>query len=160
MTTTRIPVGESEASQRALRAAGEAHLWPGQLSYAPDGTVSPATIRLADRIAGLAPDPDSRVFFVSGGSEAVETAIKTARKYHRNNGEPGRFKLISRRGSYHGCTLGCLSLGGGGSNTGVEYPPQLSAYAFEPPLVTQLPKEVAGSDTEATAFVTGTAPER
>ena len=185
MSTTQVPVGESEASQRALRAAGEAHLWHGpykpgdlssahapklvvggagpwvldadnrtwfdslsgmwltnvghgrrevadamyaqlcQLSYAPDGTVSPATIRLADRIAGLAPDPDSRVFFVSGGSEAVETAVKMARKYHRNNGEPGRFKLISRRGSYHGCTLACLSLGGGGSNTGVEYGPLL-----------------------------------
>ena len=96
-----------------------------RLSYAPDGTVSPATIRLAAQVASLAPDPGSHVFFVSGGSEAVETAIKLAKKYHRNRGEPGRFKVISRRGSYHGCTLGCLGLGGGGSNTGVEYGPLL-----------------------------------
>ena len=96
-----------------------------RLSYAPDGTVSPTTIALAERIAALSPDPQSRVFFVSGGSEAVETAIKMAKKYHPNRGESGRFKVISRRGSYHGCTLGCLGLGGGGSNTGVEYGPLL-----------------------------------
>src|ERR1700754_5081211 len=96
-----------------------------RLSYAPDGTVSPATIELAERVAALAPDPNSRVLFTSGGSEAVETALKMARKYHRNRGEPGRFKVISRRGSYHGATLACLSLGGGGSNTGVEYGPLL-----------------------------------
>src|SRR6201999_3628480 len=101
------------------------HAQIARLSYAPDGTVSPATIELADRVAALAPDPDSRVLFSSGGSEAVETALKMARKYHRNRGEPGRFKVISRRGSYHGATLACLSLGGGGSNTGVEYGPLL-----------------------------------
>jgi adenosylmethionine-8-amino-7-oxononanoate aminotransferase len=96
-----------------------------ELSYAPDGTVSPTTIRLAARVAGLAPDKGSRVFFVSGGSEGVETALKIAKKYHRNRGETGRYKFISRRGSYHGATHACLSLGGGGSNTGVEYGPLL-----------------------------------
>jgi adenosylmethionine-8-amino-7-oxononanoate aminotransferase len=180
-----VPERPSDEQLAVLRAAGEAHLWPGpykadalssehglklvvggagpwvldaqgktwfdslssmwltnvghgrreiadavyeqtcRLSYAPDGTVSPTTIRLAERVAAVAPDPGSRVFFVSGGSEAVETAVKMARKYHRNQGEPGRYKLISRRGSYHGCTLACLSLGGGGSNTGVEYGPLL-----------------------------------
>ena len=75
--------------------------------------------RLTRRIRG------SRVLFTSGGSEAVETALKMARKYHRNRGEQGRFKVISRRGSYHGATLACLSLGGGGSNSGVEYGPLL-----------------------------------
>jgi adenosylmethionine-8-amino-7-oxononanoate aminotransferase len=48
-----------------------------------------------------------------------------AKKYHRNRGEAGRYKFISRRGSYHGATHACLSLGGGGSNTGVEYGPLL-----------------------------------
>lgn len=94
-----------------------------ELGYAPDGTVHPTTLRLAARVAGLAPDPDSRVFFVSGGSEAVETAMKMAKKYHRNRGEAGRYKFISRRGSYHGATHGCLSLGGGGANNGAEYGP-------------------------------------
>jgi len=97
-----------------------------EISYVPDGTVAPATIRLAARIATLAPDPESRVFFVSGGSEGVETALKMARKYHRNNGEPGRYKFISRRGSYHGGTLACLGLGGGGANSGAEYGPLLT----------------------------------
>src|SRR3989442_10260287 len=51
------------------------------VSYSPGGTVSPATIRLASKIASLSPDKGSRVYFVSGGSEAVETAIKMAKKY-------------------------------------------------------------------------------
>jgi adenosylmethionine-8-amino-7-oxononanoate aminotransferase len=94
-----------------------------ELGYAPDGTVHPATLRLAARVAGLAPDPASRVFFTSGGSEAVETAMKMAKKFHRNRGEAGRYKFISRRGSYHGATHGALSLGGGGGNNGAEYGP-------------------------------------
>jgi len=94
-----------------------------ELGYAPDGTVHPATLRLAARVAALAPDPASRVFFVSGGSEAVETAMKMAKKFHRSRGESGRYKFISRRGSYHGATHGALSLGGGGGNNGAEYGP-------------------------------------
>jgi adenosylmethionine-8-amino-7-oxononanoate aminotransferase len=70
-----------------------------ELGYAPDGCVHPATLRLAARVAGLAPDPASRVFFVSGGSEAVETAMKMAKKFHRSRGDAGRYKFISRRGS-------------------------------------------------------------
>jgi adenosylmethionine-8-amino-7-oxononanoate aminotransferase len=94
-----------------------------ELGYAPDGTVHPTTLRLAARVAALAPDPASRVFFTSGGSEAVETAMKMAKKFHRNRGEAGRYKFISRRGSYHGATHGALSLGGGGANNGAEYGP-------------------------------------
>ena len=94
-----------------------------ELGYAPDGSVHPATLQLAARVAALSPDPASRVFFVSGGSEGVETAMKMAKKFHRNRGDAGRYKFISRRGSYHGATHGCLSLGGGGSNTGAEYGP-------------------------------------
>jgi adenosylmethionine-8-amino-7-oxononanoate aminotransferase len=94
-----------------------------QLGYAPDGTVHPATLKLAARLAAVAPDPAARVFFVSGGSEAVETAMKMAKKYHRNRGDAGRYKFISRRGSYHGATHGSLSLGGGGGNNGAEYGP-------------------------------------
>jgi adenosylmethionine-8-amino-7-oxononanoate aminotransferase len=94
-----------------------------ELGYAPDGSVHPTTLQLAARVAGLSPDPASRVFFVSGGSEGVETAMKMAKKFHRNRGDAGRYKFISRRGSYHGATHGCLSLGGGGGNNGAEYGP-------------------------------------
>ncbi len=85
------------------------------ISYAPGGTVSPATAKLAAKVASLSPDPESRVYFTSGGSEAVETALKMAKKYHLNNGEPGRYKVISRMNSYHGATHACISLGGGGN---------------------------------------------
>ena len=93
------------------------------ISYTPGGSVSPATVKLAAKVAALAPDKESRVFFVSGGSEAVETAVKMAKKYHRNNGAPGRFKVISRRGSYHGATHAAISLGGGGVAAPEDYGP-------------------------------------
>ena len=60
------------------------------ISYSPGGTVSPATVNLAAKVASLAPDKDSRVYFVSGGSEAVETALKMAKNFHKNNGEGTR----------------------------------------------------------------------
>jgi adenosylmethionine-8-amino-7-oxononanoate aminotransferase len=93
------------------------------ISYSPGGTVSPATVRLSAKVASLAPDKDSRVYFVSGGSEAVETALKMAKNYHKNNGEPTRWKVLSRRGSYHGATLACTSLGGGGFSAGANFGP-------------------------------------
>ena len=86
------------------------------ISFSPGGTITPATAMLAGRVAGLAPDKNSRVYFVSGGAEAVETALKMAKNYHNNNGEATRWKVISRRGSYHGATIACMSLGGGGRN--------------------------------------------
>jgi adenosylmethionine-8-amino-7-oxononanoate aminotransferase len=86
------------------------------ISFSPGGTVSPATARLGAKVASLAPDKDSRIYFVSGGSEAVETALKMAKNYHQINGEPNRWKVISRRGSYHGATLACTSLGRGGGH--------------------------------------------
>jgi len=93
------------------------------ISYAPGGSVSPATVRLAAKVSSLAPDKESRVYFVSGGSEAVETALKMAKNYHKNNGEPARWKVISRTGSYHGATLACMSLGGGGISAPVNFGP-------------------------------------
>ena len=87
---------------------------PRHLTVAPDGTVSPTTIRLAERISSLAPEPRSKVLFTNGGSEAVETAIKIARWYHRNLGQPNRRKIVSRYGSRPGNLLACQCLGGHG----------------------------------------------
>lgn len=67
---------------------------------------------LARRLAELTPDDLNQVHFVSGGSEAVETAIKLARQYHLENGQPDRYLVIARRQSYHGATLGALSATG------------------------------------------------
>jgi adenosylmethionine-8-amino-7-oxononanoate aminotransferase len=67
---------------------------------------------LAAKTAGLAPEGLDKVFFVSGGSEAVESAIKLARQNAVAIGEAQRYKVISRNPSYHGCTLGALALTG------------------------------------------------
>jgi len=68
--------------------------------------------QLAAKTAGLAPGGLDKVFFVSGGSEAVESAIKLARQNAVAIGEAQRTKIISREPSYHGCTLGALALTG------------------------------------------------
>ncbi|MCO4825258.1 MAG: aspartate aminotransferase family protein [Amylibacter sp.] len=67
---------------------------------------------LADILIEHAAGDLDRVYFVSGGSEAVEAALKLARQYHVENGEPQRQHLIARRQSYHGNTLGALAVGG------------------------------------------------
>jgi adenosylmethionine-8-amino-7-oxononanoate aminotransferase len=67
---------------------------------------------LADDLAAHAPDGIGHVFFVSGGSEAIEAALKLARQYFVERGEPQRRHLIARRQSYHGITLGALAIGG------------------------------------------------
>ncbi len=82
----------------------------------------PRAIELAERIAGLAPAGLERVFFTSGGSEAVESAWKLARAYHRLRGEAGRTKIVARELAYHGSSLGALAA------TGL---PELKA-SFEP----------------------------
>lgn len=67
---------------------------------------------LADLLIEHAPDEIERVYFVSGGSEATEAAIKLARQYHVERGAPQRRHLIARKQSYHGNTIGALSAGG------------------------------------------------
>ena len=69
-------------------------------------------IDLADRIAAMTPGDLNRVFFVSGGSEATESAMKIARKYHLETGNPGKHKIVSRWQSWHGNTVGALSMSG------------------------------------------------
>ena len=67
---------------------------------------------LADDLVAHAPDGIGHVFFVSGGSEAIEAALKLARQYFVESGEPQRRYFIARRQSYHGSTLGALAVGG------------------------------------------------
>lgn len=67
---------------------------------------------LADKLISLAPDGIDRVYFVSGGSEAVEAALKLARQYYLEKGETQRSRIIARQQSYHGNTLGALAAGG------------------------------------------------
>ena len=75
-----------------------------------DNFVEP-TVRLAAKLAGLAPGRLDQVMFVSGGSEAVESAIKLAKQYHIHSGrKPRAHKIISRWNAYHGATMGALSV--------------------------------------------------
>lgn len=73
---------------------------------------NPVTLRLAERIAGMAPEGLDRVFFTNSGSEAVDTALKIALGYHRLRGEAGRFRMIGREKGYHGVGFGGMSVGG------------------------------------------------
>jgi adenosylmethionine-8-amino-7-oxononanoate aminotransferase len=97
----RAELGEAAAEQ--AKALGFYTNW----SYA-----HPPAIELATRIAELAPGNLNRVFFTSGGSEAVESAWKLAKAYHGAKGESRRHKLISRKLSYHGTTMGALTATG------------------------------------------------
>jgi adenosylmethionine-8-amino-7-oxononanoate aminotransferase len=79
----------------------------------PFGYISVPAAVLADRLGELAPlGGEARVFFTSGGSEAVESALKLAKQYHTINGFPHRWKTVSRRVAYHGTTMGALSVNG------------------------------------------------
>ncbi|MCI2399656.1 aspartate aminotransferase family protein [Aliiroseovarius subalbicans] len=84
-----------------------------RLAFAHTGffTTDPAE-ELADLLIKHAPGDLDRVYFVSGGSEATEAAMKLARQYHLERGEPQRRHVIARRQSYHGNTLGALAAGG------------------------------------------------
>ncbi len=83
------------------------------LGYFPIWTYGhPTAIELAAKLAELAPGDINRVFFTTGGSEAVESAWKLARQYFKLKGQPERTKVISRNLAYHGTTMGALSITG------------------------------------------------
>ena len=96
-----------------MRVLGAIKAQLDKISFAHTGffTSDPAEA-LADLLIQHAPGDLARVYFVSGGSEAVEAAIKLARQYFLEIGQPDRRHLIARRQSYHGNTLGALSAGG------------------------------------------------
>ncbi|MBH9660505.1 aspartate aminotransferase family protein [Burkholderia multivorans] len=84
-----------------------------QLPYAHTSFfTTDAAEELADRLVAAAPAGLEHVYFVSGGSEAIEAALKLARQYFVEKGEPQRRHFIARRQSYHGNTLGALAIGG------------------------------------------------
>ncbi len=76
--------------------------------FTPMQFANPPALELADALSGIAPGDINRFLFVCDGSEAVESAIKLARHYHDGRGEKKRYKVISRRGAYHGVTGGAL----------------------------------------------------
>ncbi len=104
--TSQIGHGRTELAEAGAKQAET-------LAYFPLWTYAhPRAIELAERVAGYAPGDLNRVFFTTGGSEAVESAWKLARQYFRLTGQPQRTKVISRYIAYHGTTMGALSITG------------------------------------------------
>jgi adenosylmethionine-8-amino-7-oxononanoate aminotransferase len=93
----------AEAAARQARTLAYFPLW---------GYATPPAIELADRIAGYAPGDLNRVFFTSGGGEAVESAWKLAKQFYKLTGKPGKYKVISRAVAYHGTPHGALAITG------------------------------------------------
>jgi adenosylmethionine-8-amino-7-oxononanoate aminotransferase len=98
--------GRRALADAAARQAGELGFFP-LWSYA-----HPPAIDLAERLAHHAPGDLNRVFFTTGGGEAVESAWKLAKQYFKLMGKPGKHKVISRAVAYHGTTQGALSITG------------------------------------------------
>ena len=94
------------------------------ISYFPQGSTTEPLIRLVEKLASMTPGNLNRIYPVTGGSEANETAIKIARGYHSRRGNKGKYRIISREGSYHGATGGVMWLGSPDkvSEFGVPYP--------------------------------------
>ncbi len=87
------------------------------MDYAPAFQFGhPLSFELANKLKALTPEGLGHVFFTNSGSEAVETALKMARAYWRQKGEPGKSKLIGRAKGYHGVNFGGISVGGIGPN--------------------------------------------
>ena len=104
--TVQLGHGRHDLAAAAARQAETLEYFP-IWAYA-----HPPAIELAAKLAELAPGDLNRVFFTTGGSEAVESAWKLARQYHRARGEGQRYKVIARQIAYHGTTLGALAITG------------------------------------------------
>jgi adenosylmethionine-8-amino-7-oxononanoate aminotransferase len=98
--------GRAELGQAAAEQAKELGFYTNW-SYA-----HPRAIELAAKVASLAPGDLNKVFFTNSGSEAVESALKLARQWHRMNGDGQRHKVVAREIAYHGTTLGALTATG------------------------------------------------
>ncbi|WP_341719108.1 aspartate aminotransferase family protein [Micromonospora sp. FIMYZ51] len=98
--------GRTELAEAAAKQAGELAYFP-LWSYA-----HPTAVELAERISALTPGDLNRVFFTTGGSEAVEAAWKLARAYFKRTGKPTKHKVVSRYIAYHGTSMGALSITG------------------------------------------------
>ncbi|HST75715.1 MAG TPA: aspartate aminotransferase family protein, partial [Acetobacteraceae bacterium] len=119
-----------------------------ELAYAHTSFfTSEAAERLADALVESAPSGIERVYFVSGGSEAVEAALKLARQYFLEVGQPQRRHFISRRQSYHGNTLGALAVGGNAWRR-APYDPLLMQVSLISPCFAYRFKEANESEAE------------
>jgi adenosylmethionine-8-amino-7-oxononanoate aminotransferase len=104
--TVQVGHGRTELAEAAARQASTLAFFPLW------GYATPTAIELAERLAQYAPGDLNRVFFTTGGTEAVETAWKVAKQFFKLTGKPGKHKVISRSVAYHGATQGALAITG------------------------------------------------
>jgi adenosylmethionine-8-amino-7-oxononanoate aminotransferase len=111
-----------------------------QLAFAPPlhSTTLPA-LTLTELLLRIAPEGVGALKLLSGGSEATESAMKLARQYHHQTGNPRKYKIVSRYGSYHGGTMGALSAGGGRDRKSVYEPLGVGFIHVHPPYCFRCP---------------------
>jgi adenosylmethionine-8-amino-7-oxononanoate aminotransferase len=142
--------GRSEIVDAVTRQMSALPAW---MLFGPN--VAPATVELAERLASLTPGDLNRIYFSCGGSESNEMAFKIARQYFRLRGEHGRYKVISRRGSYHGSTFGALSATGTAQNRKMFEPLVPGFRHVAPDSIDELVEaiELEGAETVAAMIV-------
>lgn len=116
--------GRTELAEVAARQMREM-AYVNTFAYA-----SRPAVDLATKLASLLPKSINRLFFVNSGSEAIETALRMAKNYQYNIGEQKRYKVLARRGSYHGMTLGALSVNGSTGINRAPWEPLLPGVVF------------------------------
>ena len=144
MFTNQVGNGRGELGEVAARQMKELGFFPNW------GFQHPRSLELAAKLAEIAPGDLNSTFFVSSGSEAVETVIKLARQYHRANGEPARYRIISRKLAYHGTTMGALSVTGL-PDFKAPFEPLLQGF-YHVPNTQQDPERAADAIEEAIEF--------
>ncbi|MCL4543707.1 MAG: aspartate aminotransferase family protein [Chloroflexi bacterium] len=151
-------------SELAEAAADQIRLLPFANNYA--GTTNEPAVRLAARLARLAPDPLNHVFFTAGGGEANETAMKLARFYWSIRGKTSKHTIISREGAYHGTGFGSMAATGlpsywehfGPLAPGFRHVPAFSVQALERCITEEGPDSIAAFIAEPVQGVAGVYP--
>lgn len=116
-----------------------------RLSFAPPlVSANPPAIKLAEKLCGLLPSQFNVVKFSSGGSEAIETALKMALQYHKQAGNPEKYKIIGTYGAYHGGTFGALSASGVSSRR-TTFEPLMGMMHVHPPIFNRCPLRLSSA---------------
>jgi putrescine---pyruvate transaminase len=147
---TNVGHGRRELAHAAAQQIGKL------AAYSTFGDVAPdVTLALAERLAGLAPVPGSKVFLTSGGSDSVDTAAKLARRYWTEQGQPQRRALIGRQHAYHGMHFAGTALGGIEPNSdgyGEPLVPEIGHVAWDDPEDLRATIERLGAENVAAFF--------
>ena len=143
-----VGYGRAEIVAAVQRQLSELPSW---MLFGPN--LNPPAVDLAERLANLTPGNLNRMYFTCGGSEAVETSIKIARQYFRLLGQSGRYKVIARRGTYHGSTFGALSATGTPRNREMFEPLVPGFRHVDPFSLSDLRETIAFEDPDTIAAV-------